>query len=363
MEDMIYKIWLDGIKGLSRNDKIKLVEYAGSAADIYEMEQEELEKIGWLKKEKTQSILNSRNNCEPERLLEDLCKKQINFISFFDNDFPLKLINIYDPPFGLYYRGKLPDPGLPSVSIVGARMCDSYGRTWALKIGRTLAEAGCQVISGMAYGIDAASHWGAIKGEGRTFAVLGCGVDIVYPAENRKLYDSILETDGGIISEYIPGTEPKSYLFPLRNRIISGLSDAVVLIQAKKKSGSLITADLAMEQGKDVYALPGHMDDALSQGCNQLIRQGAGIVTSTEDLLLDLKLEGLISNKKTVEKKIFLEKEELLVYSDLDFTPKLLEDIYNHVNLPRLEVLKALKELENKKMVEECFMNYYIKTC
>jgi len=363
MEDLKYKLWLDGLKNLSREDKIGLIEYAGTARRIYEMDEDELTEISWLKKQKVDCILNSRNAEECDRNYDEMKDKGIRFVSVFDEIYPQKLKNIYDPPFGLYYKGELPKNDVSSVSIVGARMCDAYGRTWALKLGRVLAEAGCQIISGMAYGIDAAGHWGALKGNGKTYAVLGCGADVIYPAENKNLYDNIIENGGGIISEYLPNTEPKPYMFPMRNRIISGLSDAVILVQAKKKSGSLITADLAMDQGRDVYALPGHLDEALSQGCNQLIRQGAGIITSEEELLEDLKIEGLIKDKKDKAEKIFLEKEELLVYSDLDFIPKSLEEINNRVNLPRHMVLKSIIGLKSKGMVEECFMNYYKKTC
>lgn len=208
-----------------------------------------------------------------------------------DSDaFPRRLLHMADPPKGLYVIGTLPADDLPSVAIVGSRMCSPYGRRIACRFGMELAEQGVQIISGMALGIDGHAHEGALASGGRTFAVLGCGADICYPEKNRTLYQEIPKK-GGILSEEPPGTLPLPYHFPKRNRIISGLSDLVIVVEARKKSGSLITADAALEQGRTVMAVPGRVGDALAEGTNHLLAQGAEIawcVQSVLDILLPL---------------------------------------------------------------------------
>ena len=165
-------------------------------------------------------------------------------------------MNIYDYPYIIYYKGRLPQSDVPSVAIVGARNCTEYGRSVAGRFAEDFADMGIQVISGMALGIDAAAQKGAVRKGGYSMAVLGCGVDICYPRTNIELYTQ-LESNGGIISEYSPGTPPKAGLFPMRNRIISAMSDALIVVEAKQKSGSLITADQALDQNRDVYVVPG----------------------------------------------------------------------------------------------------------
>ncbi len=184
--------------------------------------------------------------------------------------------NLAPPPF----------PGLesPAAAVIGARLASGYGREQARRFSYRMASRGITIISGMARGIDGIAQTAALDAGGRSYAVLGCGVDICYPEENRSLYDRLLQ-QGGILSEYPPGTPPEARLFPLRNRIISGLADAVLVIEARKKSGTLITVDMALEQGRDVFALPGRVSDSLSDGCNRLIRQGAAPATCPEDLL------------------------------------------------------------------------------
>ena len=188
-------------------------------------------------------------------------------------------------PKQLYYIGRFPEDNKPTAAIVGARLCSAYGRIQAFRYGKFLSEHGVQVISGMAAGIDAEGHKGALEGGTPTFAVLGNGVDICYPSSSRGIYRRIPQKNGGIISEYEPGTRGRAYHFPARNRIISGLADLVLVVEAKEKSGSLITASCALEQGKMVYAIPGAVNDALSRGCHKLIYDGAGIAYSPEILL------------------------------------------------------------------------------
>ncbi len=210
-------------------------------------------------------------------------EKNIRFIPYFSEEYPVRLKNIPAPPYALYVRGRLPTVTDPPAALVGARNCTHYGERMALEYGEKLAENGISIISGMARGIDGAAGRGAINADGCTYAVLGSGVDVCYPRENRGLYVDI-QKSGGILSEQLPGSPPLQGNFPRRNRIISAMADLVLVMEAKEKSGSLITADQALEQGKEVYALPGPVTSLLSQGCHRLIAQGAGILLSPEDL-------------------------------------------------------------------------------
>lgn len=204
-----------------------------------------------------------------------------------DRKYPRRLLEIPQAPKQLYVRGKLPEEGVPSVAVIGARDCSYYGQEVAKRLGRLFGENGIQVISGMARGIDGIGQQAALQAGGSSFAVLGCGADICYPRQNQDLYDRLCK-QGGVISEYEWGTPPRAGYFPPRNRIVSGLADAVIVVEARKKSGTLITVDMALEQGKEVYAVPGRLVDDLSSGCNYLIKNGAGILLDMEEFMEEL---------------------------------------------------------------------------
>ena len=239
---------------------------------------------------------------------------KIEYIKRTEEGYP-KILNNYERmPEGLYFAGSLPDPDIKAAAIVGARSCSRYGSLEAEHFAKVLSQAGVQIISGMALGIDSAGHRGALDAGGKTFAVLGCGADICYPSSNARLYRRIIETGGGIISEYPPGTPALPHHFPTRNRIISGLSDAVIIIEARAKSGSLITADLALEQGKEVYALPGRVHDPLSLGCLHLLSQGAAPALSPEQILSDLGLAEKSVKKAAARPDLNSDEKLLLKY-------------------------------------------------
>jgi len=261
-------------------------------------------------------------------------------------------------PYALYVKGRLPAENKKTVAIIGARSCSPYGESMAREFAYKLAKAGVEIISGMALGVDSAGQQGALKAGGKSYAVLGSGVDICYPKEAFQLYMN-LQNNGGLISEYPIGISPLKQHFPARNRIISGLADAVLVIEAKERSGSLITVDMALEQGKDVYALPGPINSALSQGCNRLIKQGAGLILSPEDLLeeLGMGLPKMRDNKK--RKKIVLETAEDMVYSCLDFRPQNLNDIMEQTKMPVSQLLDILVSLELRGLIKEISKNYY----
>lgn len=212
----------------------------------------------------------------------------IRMVERGERDYPARLLEIPDPPERLYVLGKLPEEKVPSVAIIGARECSEYGNYVAARLGECMGRNGIQVVSGMARGIDGIGQTAALDAGGSSFAVLGSGVDVCYPARNRRLYERLRER-GGVLSEYPPGTPALSRNFPPRNRIVSGLADAVVVVEAREKSGTLITVDMALEQGKEVYAVPGRVTDALSSGCNRLVKLGAAVLLDPEELAEELR--------------------------------------------------------------------------
>lgn len=292
--------------------------------------------------------------------MEDTREKRIICYNKLHKEYPRRLLWHKDMPHQLFVKGSLPREDQPTVAIVGARMCSYYGQTQAFEFARALSQAGVQIISGMARGIDGHAHRGALAGGTPTFAVLGCGVDICYPRSNYDLYRKIPEK-GGMLSELPMGYEPLARNFPLRNRIISGLADLVLVIEAKKKSGSLITVDCALEQGKTVYALPGRVSDELSYGCNLLIAQGAGIACTAEDLLEELGIPSGKSDKLLRNSQIRLESQKNMVYSCLDLQPQNLNHILEKIPLSPEEVMGILLELQLEELVVEPMKNYYAK--
>lgn len=242
-----------------------------------------------------------------------------------DSRFPERLARIPDKPYAIYCAGRLPQAEKKSVALIGARDCTGYGSYMAEQFGAAFAKAGVQVISGMARGIDGIGQTAALGAGGYSLGVLGCGVDICYPRDNRPLYEALLDR-GGVCSEYPPGTEPRALLFPPRNRIISGFCDAVLVVEAREKSGTLITVDMALEQGREVYALPGRATDPLSGGCNRLIRQGAGLISSPEEFLEELLGESGVQKgsgrtKAVQGSLVFLEGVQGELWEVLDFHP------------------------------------------
>ena len=253
-----------------------------------------------------------------------------------EKEFPDCLRSIRQPPDALYVRGDLPDPEKPSVAIIGARNCTFYGSDMAGWFASELARAGVQIISGMAMGVDGIAQRAALEAGGTSFGILGCGTDICYPKSNRDLYDKLLQK-GGVISEYPNGTQPLPALFPQRNRLIAGFSQALLVVEAREKSGTLITADAALEQGKDVFVLPGRITDSLSTGCNRLIYQGAGIALSPDTILEAL---GIVRSSKHGENRPFvpsktvlksLTEDERFIWKKLSSRPISLQELYDRI--------------------------------
>ncbi|MCD2492396.1 DNA-processing protein DprA [Lacrimispora sp. NSJ-141] len=306
-------------------------------------------------------IREGRETDKIQRMLETMNQRGILFIPLCDENYPKRLLSIPGRPLGLFIKGGLPSDDRPSAAIVGSRNCSYYGRSMAEDLGKALAEAGIQVISGLARGIDAAGHRGALRAENRvagTFGVLGCGPDMVYPRENQSLYGEV-EAAGGLISEYPTGTRPLPMNFPARNRIISGLSDCVAIIEAGKRSGSLITASYALEQGKEIWAVPGRAGDYLSCGTNSLLKDGAELLTEPEDILSFWNLKGKklrISNNN----QLSLDKNLERVYSCLDSEPKSTERICLETGLNSADLAVCLVDLEMEGLVVQPYEHYYV---
>ena len=298
---------------------------------------------------------------EVEKELHLLHGAGATIVTFNDDHYPKRLKEIYDPPPLLYIRGELRKEDELAVAIVGSRKTSSYGRWITEKVSREIASQGVTIVSGMARGIDSVAHQGAILGGGRTIAVLGCGVDLIYPPENRSLYGEIVD-HGAVLSEFPMGSRPEAVHFPRRNRIISGLSLGVVVVQASGKSGSLITAGYALEQGRDVYAMPGNVGAEGSRGTNQLIKQGAKLVESSEDILEEIlpqwKREGTVEAK---DPSHGLPEDEKALYQLLGETPLHIDAIILESRLDPGKVSSLLLNLELKGLVSQSPGKYFGK--
>lgn len=358
MTNKEYWYWLCNIDGIG-NRKIKsLLRLFPSPEAVYFAKERELSYVQGLKHSDIQMIKESKQHLS-EKIEEYSKLKSVNikFVTVEDNEYPKRLKNIYDSPYALYVKGNIPEDSKPTVAIIGARNCSNYGKEMAYYYGKELAGYGIQIISGMAMGIDSYGQWGALE-SGNTFAILGSGIDVCYPKQNIELYMK-LQQKGGVISEYGIGKKPLPYYFPMRNRIISGLSDCIVVIEAKQKSGSFITVDQALEQGKEVFALPGRVSDALSLGCNELIKNGANMLLNTEEILeffhISQKNNGI--NEKKIKK--MLAKEEKIIYSCLSLEPKHVDVIIQETKLSFSNVISILIQLELEGMVIQPIKNHY----
>ena len=284
MSQLRYWIWLSTLPGLSLRGQLQLMDHFGSPEAVFLADRDALTAVEGLT-ERERTALSRRDLRRANDVLEDCRKHQISILTIQDAAYPQRLRSIDTPPTVLYYKGRmLPFDTLPAVTVVGARNASGYGLNAAKRLGYQLGNCGGTVISGAARGIDSLALQGALSADAPVAAVLGNGLDIVYPQESKGVYADVMER-GCLISEYPPGTPPLGQNFPRRNRIMSGLAVCVLVVEAAKKSGSLITAELALEQGRDVFAVPGNIGLECCAGSNQLIQDGAGLVTSGWDIL------------------------------------------------------------------------------
>ena len=339
-EERIDSLWLCSLPGIGPVSIRKLMEVAGSPKDALKLSEPSLRAI--LGEKRAECVRRGRTAGQRDlaaRRLENYRIRGISFVPLWDESYPKRLRTLEDAPVAIYVKGRLPDGNAPAAAVIGARECSEYGKKAARYFARGLAAAGVVVVSGMARGVDGIAGSAALEVGGMSVAVLGCGVDVCYPPENRALYER-LEQDGCLLSEYRPGIRPESRLFPPRNRIISGLSDLVLVTEARERSGTSITVDLALEQGRDVFAVPGRITDSCSCGCNRLIAAGAGIALNVEQLLETMGRPAacsvLAAGKGQREKRgaEIPEKNEnfrKLVLETLDGDPRGLDELYERL--------------------------------
>ena len=359
MEARDYWYWLGVTEDFSASAARRLLSLYGSPEEVFR--QHTLPVSG-----RMQEALD-----ESKRKLDELLRERDGFaaqgVSWccpVDEDYPKRLLSIPDPPTVLFRKGELPPEDKKTAAVIGARRCSFYGRSMAERFGRELAGAGVSVISGMAMGIDGYAQSAALSAGGQSFGILGCGVDQAYPAVNRPLYDKLI-TQGGVISEFKPGTPPLAYHFPLRNRIISGLADVLLVIEARAVSGTRITVDQALEQGRDVFALPGRLDDPLSEGCNDLIRQGAAILTGVGDVLSLLQVEDPSAGGKAkckARSAAGLSAAQKNVLRALSHDPQHLEEIMMKTGYGLGELSLILLSLEESGWVRPVSGGQYVKS-
>ena len=377
MSGLKYWIWLAELPGLRSQTRLALLEHFGDPENIHCADAGEILLVENMTREQA-AVLENKSLSNAEKILGECRRLRLRVLTLQDADYPDRLRNIYDPPCVLYVRGHMPamDEEV-AVAVVGTRDATPYGVQCADKIAGQLAAGGAVVVSGLARGIDSVAIRGALRSGGVTVGVLGCGVDVIYPPENRYLYEDVAAA-GALISEYPPGTEAKGKHFPVRNRIISGLCAATLVVEAPKDSGALITADRAIEQSRDLYAVPGPIDAKESVGCNRLIRQGAGLVTCGWDILQDYQArfpgklrceegrpqpaEYQKSESAEPVKKLprtldirkegaALSDDQLLILRALTDEPVLVDDLIDLVQIPARRVLSALTMLEMDEYV------------
>jgi DNA processing protein len=356
----IYDYWLSSINGIGSRKIRHLLDAFGTPEDVFAAPESQIAQVEGLYKKDITNVIASRDR---DRLLGEydmLEKKGIHFVSWFDEAYPDKLLSIDTPPFSLFYKGNLPKASQPLVAVVGARNASYGGMEIARRIGRELAENGIAVISGLARGVDIASQRGVLTvAGGRTYGVMGCGIDLCYPQEHIESY-MMMQEYGGILSEFCPGVPPMPRNFPMRNRIISGLADGVLVVEAGDKSGSLITAELAVEQGKDVFVVPGDIDKPSYAGSNHLIQNGAALVTKTRDILDALGIfldEDASCHKKKCE--VMLESTEKIVYSYLGLEPIHISELSRRTGCSVPHTMELLLSMELKGVVKQIGNQYY----
>ncbi len=318
IEERRYILWLNNISGIGSAKGNMLIEMFGSAKKVYELDKSTLSAVSFLSTKVVTEIINN-DLTSINTLEEQLQKHNIKYVTIVDKNYPFYLKEIKNPPLVLYYKGELLDLEKQTpIAIIGARNCTHYGKEMALKISKELGINGAIVVSGLAKGIDSFAHKGALTVGAKTIAVVASGLDICYPLENQKLCNDIIN-NGCVISEYPPGTKPLKQYFPQRNRIIAGISRGILVVEAKRRSGTFITINFGADEGRDIFCTPGNITSALSEGTNQLIREGAYLVTSGDEILeeyygIDKKFKQLEKEDKSLKK---LTTEEKLLYLEI----------------------------------------------
>ena len=380
MSALKYWLWLTELPGLTNQTRLALLRHFPTPEDVYYADPEEVLLTEGITREQAK-LLEDKDCSGADRILADCQRLDLDILTIQDAGYPNRLRNIYDPPCLLYVRGRLPAiDDEAAIAVVGTRDCTPYGISSAEKLGFGLAAGGAVVVSGLARGVDSAALRGALRAGGTVTAVLGNGPDVIYPPENQYLYEDVAAA-GALVSEYPPGASPEARHFPVRNRILSGLCVATLVVEAPARSGALITAGTALEQGRDVFAVPGPIDAPTSVGCNRLIRDGAGLVTDAWDILGEyeprfpdkLRREGARetpavlgyqarqrTEPKPVPPSVSLSRNDYSLTDDqirllraLTEEPMLVDDLIELTEIPTRRVLSALTVLEIEHLVTQ----------
>jgi DNA processing protein len=347
MDNTIYWLALKSVRGVGNRLFLRLVKHFRTPENVFKAKIRDLLSVDGVGESLASSISRYKHS---KAVLEDMAlvkKHGASIVTYDHPHFPLLLKEIYDPPPFLYVFGQL-QPDSVNIAVVGSRNATSYGRTVTTRLSADLATRGFTIVSGMARGIDTAAHVGALSAGGKTIAVLGSGLGTVYPAENKRLFEKIRE-NGAVISEFPFFALPEAHHFPARNRIISGLTVGTVIVEATQKSGSLITAKLAAEQGREVFAVPGSITSFKSTGTHSLIKQGAKLVEQANDIIEELNLVGHTSKAMPKPMPVMdLTPEEKLVFNQLTPYPTHIDNLVRQLSLPAGELSGLLLNLELK---------------
>lgn len=367
-DEKLLRIAFHSIPGVGSGRLRHLIAVFGSALKAWQASEKELTKLGseaWV-----QALIQQRSQLDLVQIERELVQKEIETVIPEEENYPRLLRELADAPPLLYYKGKL-EPDEQGIAIVGSRKATPYGRAAAEFLGKALAQQGFVVVSGLARGIDTAAHKGALAGKGKTWAMLGSGLDYFYPPENRNLAEQI-KLEGALISEFAPGVPPEPQFFPMRNRLISGVSAGVVVVEAAIRSGALITVDFALEQGREVFAIPGPIFSEQSKGCHQLLRQGAKLVEEVEDILSEVSAEFNDRNLEEIgkvdlkpsstqsSKQNKCSPEQLEIESLLSDLPLHIDQIVLQSSIPPSLVALILLELQLAGKIEQLSGQRYV---
>lgn len=368
VDELYHWLALSDVPGIGRVFYKRLIEAFGSPEAVFSASPPELKDVEGI----SDKIIKELKNFKPDdkKINNELIKLKdsgIRLITLNDNDYPQNLKSIYDPPPYLYVKGGFKNEDRLSVAIIGSRSATNYGRQITETISKELSSLGITIVSGMARGIDSFAHQSALDAGGRTIAVLGCGIDVVYPPENKGLMARIKEA-GAVVSEFPFCTLPEAANFPQRNRIISGLSLGTVVIEASDDSGSLITANCALEQGRELFAVPGNITSRMSKGSNSLIKKGAKLINSADDIIEELipRLKGELKDLRALKNKTAitnLSDEERLLFDNITLEPKHIDKLTIESKMPASKASALLLNLELKGAVKRLSGNMFIRSC
>ncbi|RMG27263.1 MAG: DNA-protecting protein DprA [Methanobacteriota archaeon] len=338
----------------------RLLSVFDSVNEIFRAPIQRLQQIDGIDAKLATQLKSGGDRTQVDKQLQLMEQHGISCLSIWDEQYPELLKNSFDPPVVLFYKGKIPEPWPPIVAVVGTRLPSAYGKMVTEKLVSELVNEGIAIVSGLARGIDTIAHQISLKRGGKTYAVLGCGVDYVYPPENRKLYEAI-QQEGALFSEYFIGTQPDAGNFPRRNRIISGMSLGVLVVEAGEKSGALITAANAVEQNREVFAVPGNINNPKSKGTNRLIQQGAKLVTSVDDILEEIHIQ--IKQKQAREKPLppNLNALERQLLEHLTHEPKHIDKLVSELKESPSAILSRLLTLELMGLVKQLSGKMFVR--